>query len=60
MDKFFPEKSFDEKTLGYEDDQILICNGNFSTDVKELPKGKQTVYLKFMGLKARVCKPLPK
>ncbi|MBU4375002.1 hypothetical protein KKH38_00645 [Patescibacteria group bacterium] len=60
VDEIFPEKSFEEKLHGYDNDQILICNGDFSTNIKSLPREKQTIYLKFMDFKRQVCKPLPR
>lgn len=43
-----------EKTkLEYES---LVCNGNFSTEIKSLPEKKRTIYLRYKDLKSKVCK----
>ncbi len=43
--------------LQAELEQLLICNGEFTPSLRALPKKKQTVYLRFQDLKAKVCKP---
>lgn len=42
-----------------DSEQFLLCNGNFSTNIRDLPPKRRTVYLRFQDLKAKVCKPLP-
>jgi hypothetical protein len=38
-------------------DQLLICNGDHSTDFKSLPSEKRTIILRYKNFKAKVCKP---
>ncbi|MFZ5559565.1 MAG: hypothetical protein ACOZAL_02120 [Patescibacteria group bacterium] len=38
-------------------EQLLACDGEFTPKLSALPKEKQTFYLRFQDLKARVCKP---
>jgi hypothetical protein len=37
--------------------ELLVCNGDFTPELSALPKNKQTIYLRFQNLKAKVCKP---
>lgn len=43
--------------LEYEGYKSLVCNGPLKADVRALPKDRQTIYLRFRDLKAKVCKP---
>ena len=45
--------------ISYDSEQFLLCDGNLSTNIKDLPPKRRTVYLKFHDLKAKICKPLP-
>ncbi len=46
-----------QEQLRVELEQILACNGDFTPELNALPKDKQTIYLRFQDLKAKVCKP---
>lgn len=46
-----------EEQLRVELEQLLMCDGGFIPKLSELPKEKQTIYLRFQDLKAKVCKP---
>ena len=42
----------------YRDEyQLLLCDGDLTTDYRNLPAHKRTMRLRFLDLKARVCKP---
>lgn len=49
-----------EEQLRVEIEQLLVCDGEFVPKLSALPKEKQTIYLRFQDLKARVCKPYQK
>lgn len=38
--------------------QAITCDGPVTVNLKALPKERQTVYLRFKDLKAKVCRPL--
>lgn len=46
-----------EEQLRAELEQLLACDGEFVPRLSALPKEKQTIYLRFQDLKAKVCKP---
>ena len=52
---------FQKQTVSITDyENVLICNGDLSTDIRALPQKKRTIHLRFQDLKAKVCKPIPR
>lgn len=35
---------------------LLVCDGNLSTNMRNLPPEKRTIYLRYKDLKSRICK----
>jgi prepilin-type processing-associated H-X9-DG protein len=42
---------------GFKEFNYLFCDGGVVPDIKTLPLNRRTVHLRFMNLKAKVCKP---
>ena len=56
----FAIKGKEEKkseTHRYENDDLLICAGNYTPSINALPVNRRTVYLRYMNFKAKWCRP---
>lgn len=46
-----------EEQLRVEREELLSCNGELQPSINALPPSKRTVHLRFLDLKAQICKP---
>lgn len=58
---YIPEKELavkrEEYKRKYDEFGYLLCDGGVLPDLKALPPKRRTIHLRFMNLKAQVCKP---
>ena len=60
IEREFPVKGKEAKkpeTHRYENDDLLICAGNYTPSINALPANRRTVYLRYMNFKAKWCRP---
>lgn len=57
---FVDEKPQKVRQRVIENEGWLLCERDLTPSVEALPTQKRTVYLRYMDLKAKVCRPFPK
>lgn len=58
--KDLEEQTQKEKMFQARFGPIVCTDSSLKPDIRTLPKQKRTIYLRYMGLKAKICKPFAK